>query len=86
MDRKEKFQKQYRLNNPFYNLIWNKNGIDTPILVGFLSMFIFQMIFNSGPITFIGGVSVGVISFFLISKSQENFNKAWEKEEEFNNL
>ena len=86
MTKKEKFQKQYRLDNPFYNYIWDKSLIEAPLAVGFLSMFVFHMIFESGPITFIGGVSVGVISFFLISKSQENFNKAWEKEEEFNNL
>lgn len=86
MTKKEEFQKKYRLNNPFYNYIWDKSLIEAPLAVGFLSMFVFQMIFNSGPITFIGGVSVGAISFFLISKSQENFNKAWEKEEEFNNL
>ena len=86
MTKKEKFQKQYRLENPFYNYIWNKSLVEAPLAVGFLSMFVFHMIFSSGPITFICGVSVGVISFFVIYKSQDTFEKAWKKEEEINKL
>ena len=42
MTKKEKFQKQYRLENPFYNYIWNKSLVEAPLAVGFLSMFVFS--------------------------------------------